>query len=295
MFSAHLSVRRLLGTAIAISALTVTAACGSATTAQPPNNPMPGTGGSGMPMPGMSEGMPAGDGLQPSSSGLTFTPEATNVAAGAPSRFAFRITGADGAAVTAYQVDQTKLLHFYLVRSDLTGFQHLHPDLAPDGTWSVTLPALLPGSYRAYAAFTATNTGRPVPVVVSRPITVPGPATETPLPAPSATTDVDGYVLALDGHAVAGHAGMLTLTVSKDGKPVTDLQPYLDTYAHLTAFHAGDLAFAHLHPEGAVSGDHGGGHLTFHAVLPEPGTYRMFVQFQTAGILHTAAITLPVS
>ena len=27
--------------------------------------------------------------------------------------------------------------------------------------------------------------------------------------------------------------------------------PYLDTYAHLTAFHEGDLAFAHLHPHGA--------------------------------------------
>jgi hypothetical protein len=25
--------------------------------------------------------------------------------------------------------------------------------------------------------------------------------------------------------------------VSKDGKPVTNLQPYLDTYAHPTAFH----------------------------------------------------------
>ena len=39
--------------------------------------------------------------------------------------------------------------------------------------------------------------------------------------------------------------------------PVTDLQPCLDTYAQLTAFHGGDLAFAHLHPHGAMNGDHG--------------------------------------
>ena len=45
---------------------------------------------------------------------------------------------------------------------------------------------------------------------------------------------------------------------SKGSKPVTDLQPYLDTYAHLTAFHEGDAAFAHLHPTTKVTGDHGG-------------------------------------
>ncbi|WEB44491.1 hypothetical protein MOV08_37870 [Streptomyces yunnanensis] len=40
----------------------------------------------------------------------------------------------------------------------------------------------------------------------------------------------------------------MTVNISKDGKPVTDLQPYLDTYAHLTAFQEGDQAFAHLSP-----------------------------------------------
>jgi hypothetical protein len=61
----------------------------------------------------------------------------------------------------------------------------------------------------------------------------------------------------------------------------------------VTAVHAGDLAFAHLHPEGTVSGDHGGPTLTVHARLPEPGNYRMFIQFQTDGTLHTAALTVP--
>ncbi|WP_239010250.1 hypothetical protein [Streptomyces sp. 769] len=40
----------------------------------------------------------------------------------------------------------------------------------------------------------------------------------------------------------------MTVNISKDGKPVTDLQPYLATYAHLTSFHEGDQAFAHLSP-----------------------------------------------
>jgi hypothetical protein len=36
------------------------------------------------------------------------------------------------------------------VRSDLTGYQHVHPDLGPDGTWRVPL-TLTPDSWRLVA------------------------------------------------------------------------------------------------------------------------------------------------
>jgi hypothetical protein len=78
----------------------------------------------------------------------------------------------------------------------------------------------------------------------------------------------------------------------RNGKPVTDLQPHLDTYAHLTAFHQRDLAFAHLHPETKVDGDPGGPTLTFHAEFAQSGYWRLFPQFQTACRLHTAALAL---
>lgn len=97
------------------------------------------------------------------------------------------------------------------------------------------------------------------------------------------------------GDLTAGKAAELTVSVANDGKPVTDLQPYLDTYAHLTAFHEGDQAFAHLHPETKVSGDRGGPDLPFHAQLPDAGNWRLFLQFQTGDKLHTAALTLLVA
>jgi hypothetical protein len=87
----------------------------------------------------------------------------------------------------------------------------------------------------------------------------------------------------------------LTVSISKDGEPVTDLQPYLETYAHLTAFREGDQAFAHLHPQTEVKGDRGGPDLDFQAMLPESGNWRLFLQFQTGGKLHTAALTLKVA
>lgn len=248
----------------------------------------------GMPgMPGMDD-MPSGDGLTDQASGLRLAIDSTSLPAGQPAATRFRITRADGTPVTTYAPDQTKLMHFYLVRFDLTGFQHLHPTMGPDGTWTAPVEPAQPGAYRAYAQFIASDGGRKVPVVLSQQVTVPGSAADTPLPPPSTTTQVDGYTLTLEGQPMAGMGHPLAVTVSKDGQPVTDLQPYLDTYAHLTAFHEGDLAFAHLHPQGAVNGDHGGPRLEFEAMLPKPGNWRLFLQFQTNGVLHTAAVTLPV-
>ena len=264
-----------------------TAACGNAPAADPMTSMTPSTPATSPTSPAMSMDMPmpSGDGLAAESGGYKFEPASTTVS----KAFTFRILGPDGKAVTAFEPEQTKLMHFYLVRSDLTGFQHVHPTMAADGTWTAPLDAAQPGSYRAYTQFVVKGTGE----VLSQPLTVSGGATTSALAAPAATTEVDGYTLTVGGDKpMAGMTHQLTVSVAKDGQPVTDLQPYLDTYAHLTAFHATDLAFAHLHPQGEVTGDHGGPTLTFEAMLPKSGNWRLFVQFQTAGVLHTAALTV---
>ena len=184
-------------------------------------------------------------------------------------------------------------MHFYLIRSDLTGFQHLHPTMSPDGTWSATPATLTAGRYRMYVQFAPHADAANGALVLSRPITVGGSgATSAPLPAPANTTIVDGYTLTLTGTPTAGADSELRITISKSGSPVTDLQPYLATCAHVTAIYHGDLAFAHLHPQGTTTGDHGGPTLTVDADLPASGAYRIFVQFQTGGTLHTAALTV---
>jgi hypothetical protein len=257
-----------------------------------------GASASAMAAMGMSAADPmySGTGLSASDGGFAFTPSATSLSANQPHALHFKILDAQGMAATAFEPDQTKLMHFYLIRSDLTGFQHVHPTMAADGTWTADLAAVAPGTYRAYVAFNAKNAaGSTVAEVLSKTLTVAGPASNTPLPAAASTTTVDGYTLSIGGEMMHAMTHTLTITVSKNGAPVTDLQPYLETYAHLTAIHAGDLAFAHLHPEGAAATNATGGPtLTFQTSMPKSGDWRFFIQFQTGGILHTAAITLHV-
>jgi hypothetical protein len=231
-------------------------------------------------------------GLASSRGGYTLTPTDPTPALGSTAgSFSFQITGSDGAPVTAFDVEHDKRMHLIVVRRDTTGFQHVHPEMAPDGTWSVPLTLPAGGSYRAFADFAPTG-GEGTTLGVD--LGVPG-AFEPTEHAPSRTAQVDGYTVELAGELVAGQASPVTLTVSKDGQPVTDLQPYLAAYGHLVALREGDLAYLHVHPEGAPGDGRtpAGPQIEFVAQVPSAGRYRLFLDFQHGGVVRTAEFTVP--
>lgn len=205
--------------------------------------------------------------------------------------FAFRIAGPDGHPVTRYDVAHDKRMHLIVARRDLSGFRHVHPELAPDGTWRVDTPLAGAGQWRAFADFTPTE-GEPLTLGVD--VTVPGELTERPLPAPSTSTTVDGYTVTLTGSPQPGRTAPLTLTVSRGGQPVADLEPYLGAYGHLVALRRGDLAYLHVHPDG-TPGDgrtRPGPAVTFLAEVPSAGSYRLYLDFRHGGAVHTAEFTV---
>ena len=259
---------------------------GPSTTALPSNDT-----GSGV------EQLPAGDGLKMSMAGLTFMPATTSLNAGVQATLSFRIVGTDGKAFTTFAAEQTRLMHLFLIRDDLTGFQHVFPTMASDGTWTAPVQPLQPGSYRVYAAFIASDSsGDRISLVLGDKISVAGTATTVALPPPSTTTQVDGYTVSLTGSGLkAGVAGSVNITVSKGGSPVTDLQPYLGSFAYAVAAHDGDLALAYLPPQGSATGSTGGPALKFLAAPEAAGNWRLFLEFQTAGTVHVAAIAVAVS
>jgi hypothetical protein len=232
-------------------------------------------------------------GLQVSQDGYTLVPETASLPAAKPTTYAFRITGPNGKPVTDYTPTHDKDLHLIVVRRDLAGFEHVHPRLGADGTWQVPLSlAAGAGTYRVFADF-APAAGDGEALTLGTDLVVAGDQRPTPLPEPSRTTTVDGYTVTLDGSLASGQSSPLTLIVSKDGRPVTDLQPYLAAYGHLVALRQGDLAYLHVHPEGAP-GDgktRPGPGIKFYAEVPTDGTYRLYLDFKHQGMVHTAEFT----
>ena len=239
---------------------------------------------------------PTATGLADSYGGYVYLPSVATVPANAPSAFTFHITGPNDHALTRYQAYESKLVVFYLIRSDLTGYRMLDATMREDGTWTVALPALAPGSYRTYVTFAAPDSsqGTPLLYTLSKPLSVPGHAADTPLPVQAETTTVDGYSLTLSGALKAGASIPLNVDITSGGKPVRYFERYLDGYAHLTAFHSGDAAFAHVLSTGRSVGTGGNGPLTAQTLFPESGTWRLFVQFEIGGKLHNAAFTVHV-
>ena len=210
----------------------------------------------------------------------------TTQPAGTPSTLRFTVTGPDGEPLTDYERSHDKDLHLIVVRRDLTGYQHLHPERDAAGEWSVPLTLAEAGPYKVYADFQPV--GRERSLVLAADLTAPGPYAPEPLPAPSDATSVEDLDVTLDGGLVAGTSSPLTFTVRRDGRPVTDLEPYLGAYGHLVALREGDLAYLHVHPEGEAAP---GPEIAFAADVPSPATYRLFLDLKHAGAVRTAELT----
>ncbi len=209
------------------------------------------------------------------------------LAAGGRVPLRFRITGTDGEALTTYDVEHEKELHLIVVRRDFRGFQHVHPTMDDGGTWSIDV-ALTPGTWRVIADF-APEGGEGI--TLGADLAVAGEVGASD-PAPDDTVaEVDGYTVTVSGDLEAGDSSDVTVEVTRDGRPVTDLEPYLGAYGHLVALREGDLAYLHVHPEEAGPGPR----VPFVAEVPSAGGYRLFFDFQHDGEVHTAAFAVHTS
>ncbi|MEY2456498.1 MAG: hypothetical protein QOK06_1592 [Acidimicrobiaceae bacterium] len=198
--------------------------------------------------------------------------------------FRFVIVGRDGNPVGRFTPVHERDLHLIVVNRELTDYHHVHPTLGADGTWSIDLPALAAGSYRAIADFRVKDGPRHA---LGVDLGVPGSYQPIEPPGPASSVVVDGYEVTLQGQQSDGGADTLALSVRQDGRLVTDLEQYLGADGHLVAMRAGDLAYSHVHPLGSRHD----GTVRFEATLPSAGRYRLFFDFQHAGTVRTAAFT----
>jgi hypothetical protein len=164
------------------------AAAGSATNATPPmqdclrvaaadagvDADMAAKGSGGHGGAPMVEAVPGSDGQRTELAGLELEPASRSLTAGGSATWRFRVVDCDGKAVRSFDPEQGKLLHLIVVRTDFTGYQHLHPTLAADGTWSVEIEAPQAGRYRAIADFVIDERK----YVLGTTLVAPGPASD---------------------------------------------------------------------------------------------------------------------
>lgn len=259
--------------AVLAGALTLGRATGEVAQAGPVASPAP-HGAHQAPEPAV-----VGTGTSLSAGGLRLDVPTTVLAALEATTWRFRVLDERHGPVTDFDVEQGRRMHLVLVSRDLSRSAHLHPELAPDGTWSTRL-TLAPGAYRAVADFATGGQRRSLAVDLA----VPGLLDPRPLPAPAATASVGDLRVEL-----TREGDRLSFTAFRGNGSVVP-EPYLGARGHLTAFRAGDLAYAHVHPAGED-----GATTTYDTALPGPGTYRLFLELKVGGTVRTVPFTLEVS
>lgn len=151
-----------------------------------------------------------------------------------------------GKTVPGYDVDMTKLAHLIVVTDDLRFFSHVHPVLQPGGHFTIDL-ALRPRElYHLYIDDRASGIGR---TVFRFDIPMAGAVVrKRVLHAAGNSVKVGPYVLAVDSTVlVPGVVTTINVNVTRNGKPATDLHPYLGVMTHGVFIGVNDLAYMHAH------------------------------------------------
>ncbi|MEW1963744.1 hypothetical protein AB0269_14970 [Microbacterium sp. NPDC077644] len=235
----------------------------------------------------------APNGVSIDASGFVLSPVEAPGTVDAAGELSFQVQTISGEAVTEFAEAHEKDLHLIIVRTDGAEFRHVHPELdEATGTWSLPWTWDAAGTYRVYADFTPATEGAEG-VTLTRTVEVSG--TFAPVTAEVQRTDeVDGFTVSLDGDLTAGASSDLTISVERDGEPVTTLEPYLGAFGHLVALRDGDLAYLHVHAEGDEprAGDTAGPEIGFMAEAPTAGRYLLYFDFQVDGTVHTAEFVM---
>jgi hypothetical protein len=241
---------------------------------------------------GHTHGTAYGDGTATEVHDVRMTDIRLPARAGQAGRVSFEILDQTGEPVTTFVEAQTKLLHLYVVRSDLAAFRHLHPTYAK-GRWTAPVILPTPGDYRVIAEFSVRNVGHTDQIVLGGEGSVGG---RTPARQPAKQAASDGAVrVAVDGTDDSLVSKRMTVRVSdRHGHPVK-LGAYLGTTGHITGFHVATGAMTHLHPVGLPTIEHDAAVLDLHTAFTVPGTYVFFVQVRVDGFLHTLRATADVA
>ncbi len=186
-----------------------------------------------------------------------------------------------------------KKLHLLIYDPSLNQFQHVHPlfTATADSTWEVEVNFSVNGNYWVWAQgeFAANGTEFSAPARIM----VTGGLPELPPPqlTDSRTGEDRGSILVLSSTPLkANKMAMLGMSFRRKDGSKPQLTPYLGALAHIVATPTDGDSLIHVHPMAGSSPESAMLHVTF----PEPGIYRLWIQFNDGGELKTIPLALEV-
>ncbi len=196
----------------------------------------------------------------------------------------------EGTALKEFILLHERPMHFIVVRDALDEFQHLHPQVASDGTATVDIAFPTAGTYWVFVDCQPKGEGQQtirheMRIAGERPA---APPLQANVPVIVTLDDSQSEVSAQKGES---EWQVTFLHSDLAGKPLTDLEPYLGAMGHLVVIGEGTGEYVHAHAE-LKSGD--AGKVTFAAHFARPGMYKAWGQFLRKGQVFTVPAVIAV-
>lgn len=180
----------------------------------------------------------------------------------------------------------TKKIHVLIIDPSLTDYHHVHPvEESQSNDFVFSFTPKNKGSYQMWVDITPVDTNQQEFLMTNL-----GAPSKNPLVKEEVTLNTSirpyEFTLKLDSEPKAGQELMATITVTKNGKPFTNLEPTMGAFAHVVGFNGDHSSILHIHPMGKEpnkESDRGGPRLMFHIEFKKAGFVKLFAQFRING------------
>ena len=195
----------------------------------------------------------------------------------------------DNSPVTLKQLKEvhTKRFHALIIDETLSDYHHEHPvESKTQGDYSFSFIPQKPGPYRIWADLTPLATGKQEYAMADINASTASSGTIKKMTNNRVTVNGLTFTLSFDAPLKAGQATMGKVTVTKNDKHFTKLEPVMGAYAHIVGFSEDRQTVTHIHPMGeepTKADQRSGPELQFHIEPAKAGFIKLFVQTKING------------
>lgn len=218
---------------------------------------------------------------------MILSPQA-DVAAGQTLPVLAKLQYADGHPVLPSDLREmhTQKFHLLVIDPSLSDYHHIHPTPTNvPGEYAFSFSPVVSGAYRMWADLTPEATGKQVYVSTDMGVVPDHSVIDKTETLSSDASGLHGE-LTLEHKLHAHEATMVSVSITKQGKPFRQLEPVMGAYAHAVGFSEDYHSILHVHPMGdepTLEKNRGGPELTFHIEPKSAGFVRLFVQLRVNG------------
>ncbi|MBD2596434.1 hypothetical protein H6G74_19165 [Nostoc spongiaeforme FACHB-130] len=196
-----------------------------------------------------------------------------------------------GKSIDKFDTFQEKLMHLIIVREDLATYDHIHPTYKGNGRFEVSANFSTPGNYSLFSDYKPSGQNEALSLMqVKIPGSIPLPKSLEKFEKTKVISNTKVNLDVANQNIQAGKEVTLNFDIkdAANNQPIKDLETYLGEKGHLVIVKSSSPLTVNDYIHAHALKNSADGQIKFVTNFPQPGTYKLWMQFQRRGKVDTA-------